>query len=102
MAEESAAERAYTAIPIGSLPLQGDLGALSAWFYAGHAAAEAALLPRVEALELALRDIADGMAPPEVMKYLELESPEEFRGRMWGWSQKRARAALAEQEDAGG
>jgi hypothetical protein len=50
---------------------------------------------QAEALLEALKDIAKGMAPPEVMRYLELESPEQFRGRMWGWSEKRAEAAIA-------
>lgn len=48
----------------------------------------------------ALNDIAKGMAPPEVMRHLELESPEQFRGRMWSWSEKRAEAALAKYMEA--
>ncbi|KKK81519.1 hypothetical protein LCGC14_2812640 [marine sediment metagenome] len=49
-----------------------------------------------EQLREALTDIKKGMAPPDVMAYLDTESPELFRGRMWSWSQKRARDAIKE------
>lgn len=50
-----------------------------------------------EAVREALEDIAKGMVPPEVSKHLETDTPAEFRSRMWTWSQKRARVALAEE-----
>jgi hypothetical protein len=45
----------------------------------------------------ALNDIAKGMVPPEFLNDIEKESPAEFRGRMWGWSQERARQAIAKE-----
>ncbi len=53
-------------------------------------------------LREALADIAKGMAPAEVMRHLELESPEQFRGRMWSWSEARAGKALAPAEEGQG
>lgn len=49
----------------------------------------------VPELLAALNDISKGMAPPEITSHLDTESLEAFRGRMWGWSEKRARDALS-------
>ena len=62
---------------------------------AGLVAQVKALQSQLAAAQEALRTIADGMTAefpgaPDVMKM----SPDEFRGCMWTWSQKCARAAI--------
>ena len=53
----------------------------------------------IERLRKALSDIAGGLAPPEVFCFLETDTRDQFRGRMWAWSEERARAALSPKEE---
>ena len=48
---------------------------------------------KLEHLEKALNDIAQGMVPPGKMPSLD-QDKYKFRAEMWSWSQERAREAL--------
>ena len=66
-----------------------------------HRAELAKARAEIERLREALDAIARGMVPPGVMNDLENETPLSFRTKMWDWSQKTARAALAPEGEGG-
>ena len=60
--------------------------------------ADARMIAAASEMYEALRKIGGGHVPPGFLNGIESESPADFRGRMWTWSQQVAQAAIAKAE----